>query len=81
MAGGMDIDWMGLFDKPAPKSPQPAQSAYKCLSCGKELKGMVLYCDGCSGYVCRGCAIPASDDDSSAYNCPNCSSRLQFFTI
>lgn len=42
---------------------------------------MVLYCEGCSGYVCRGCAIPASDDDVNQYDCPNCSTRLSFFTL
>lgn len=42
---------------------------------------MVLYCEGCSGYVCRSCAIPASDDDVNQYDCPNCSTRLSFFTL
>ena len=42
---------------------------------------MVLYCEGCNGYLCRSCGIPASDNDSSKYTCPNCSSMLEFFTL
>ncbi len=52
---------------------------YSCLVCGAELKGgPVLYCDGCSGYVCMTCGIPK---DNGQYTCPNCTSDLAQATL
>ena len=50
-------------------------SAFRCSRCGKApLSGPVLYCDGCSQYMCYSCGIPSGD---MIWNCPNCAIEVQ----
>lgn len=49
--------------------------AYRCSRCGKApLTGPVLYCDGCSQYMCYECGIPSG---YMVWNCPNCAIETQ----
>ena len=61
-------------DKNSSSVPSPA-STYKCCVCGKApLSGPVLYCDGCSQYMCYSCGVASGD---MIWDCPNCAIGVQ----
>ncbi len=49
----------------------------KCNGCNKVLngKGSIFYCDGCSAYYCKECALPVPDSYTAGM-CPNCGIEL-----
>ncbi|MDE1824126.1 MAG: hypothetical protein KGI00_04185 [Candidatus Micrarchaeota archaeon] len=52
----------------------------RCIICGKMLSdGPCLYCDGCSGWMCQECGIPA--ENIGEYTCPNCTTKLEQSTL
>ncbi len=64
------------IEKKDEKPQEPSSNyAYRCSRCGKApLTGPVLYCDGCSQYMCYECGIPSG---YMVWNCPNCAIETQ----